>query len=143
MQNKLTYAAEMAFIRSIYDLIKGDMKPGRLQNKYLSLQKEVDKSLQNVRIDAKKELPLIGKALEIFGDKTGWNNKKRSVGTILSFTMGMIEESENTFNDKLLDLLNEIFDYHERILPFSALCYSAGAVATLKWANVKKECFDE
>ena len=140
--NKLTYVAEMAFIRSIYDLIKGDIKPGRLQNKYLSLQKEVDKSLQNIKVDPKTELPVIGKALELFADKTGWNNKKRSVGTVLSFTMGMIEESENRFNDKLLDLLNDIFEYHERKVPFPALCYSAGVIANEKWSNVKREVFN-
>lgn len=140
--NKLTYASELAMVRSIFDLIKGDIRPGRLQNKYLSLQKEVDKSLQNIKIDQKTELPVIGKALELFADKTGWNNKKRSVGTVLSFTMGMIEESENRFNDKLLDLLNDIFEYHERKVPFPALCYSAGVIANEKWSNVKREVFN-
>lgn len=139
--NKLTYVAELALIRSPYDLLKHNIKPGRLQGKYLKLQKEIDKELGKIKVDGKKELPVIGKALDMFAEKTGWNKKERSVGTILSFAMGMIEESENHFGDKVMDLLNEIFDYHERKLPFSALCYSAGAVATIKWNNVKSECF--
>ncbi len=141
VNTKLSKVAELAMIQSIYNLLLGDIKPGRLQGKYLSLQKEIDKELSKIKVDGKKELPLIGKAYDIFAERTGWNKRERSVGTILSFVMGMIEESENKFSDKIMDLLNDIFDFHERKVPFSALCYSAGAVANIKWNNVKLECF--
>lgn len=139
--NKLSYVAEAALIRSIYDLLKDKLKPGRLKGKYEALQKEVDKALSKRHIDKDAELPTIGKALEKFADATKWNNKELSVGTILSFVLAMIEESENKFSDKITTILNEIVEYHEHTKQFSALCYSAGAIASEKWTNIKKEVF--
>lgn len=139
--NKLSHIAELALIRSIYDLLKDKLKPGRLKGKYEALQKEVDKTLAGRHIDKDAELPVIGKALEKFADATKWNNKELSVGTILSFVLAMVEESDNKSSDKITSILNEIVEYHEQTKQFSALCYSAGAIASEKWTNIKKEVF--
>lgn len=137
MRQELEHAAELALIRSIYDILSGSLKPGRLQGKFIALQKEADKQLSLMGIH-EAELEELKIVLDSFAVSTGWADNSRSVGTILSFVMQMVEDSRNKFRTKILELLNEIFDYFERVKPFSPLCYNAGAVAAEKWQRIKE-----
>lgn len=137
MQKRLEHAAELAFIRSIYDILSTDLKPGRLQGRFVTLQKEVDQQLSLLFVND-EELEVLKDVLDNFAELTGWADKSRSVGTILSFVMQMIEDSDNEFPPKILTILNEIVDYFERVRPFSALCYTAGTIASNKWQKVKE-----
>jgi hypothetical protein len=140
--NKLAYVCELSFIRSLYDLVLDDLKPGRLQHRFEQLQIEADKALNGIYVNQLFELPKIKDCLDLFAEKTGWNKKKRSTGTILSFLLRMIEESDFNYDRKLTDILNEIIDYFERVKPFSVACYWAGDVANDKWIHVKSETLD-
>lgn len=139
--NRLILVSELALIRAIPDLLTSDLKPGRLKNQYKRLQKEADKTLSQVTITPNEHI-LVGDMIGLFRERSGWGKGVRNVGTIISFALAMIEESSSEFSHKLTETLNNIVEYYENKKQFSALCYSAGAVAALKWEKIKTEQFE-
>lgn len=141
VNSNLSFVTEIAMLRSLPDLLCGNLNSGRLKGKLKALQKEVDKSLVGCKINQKKDLPVIKSCLDRFANETGWNGSQKSIGTILSFYLCMIEESEHSYSEKITDILNDLFEFFERKKPFSPACCWSGAVATQKWINIKKEVF--
>lgn len=138
--NKKTYIAELTLIYAIPELLIGPAY-GSLKTKYDRLQKECKKEMARKRatrinfIDAQK-------CIDKFFKLSGWIEKKKHIGTCLSFVLAMIDESENKFPKIIVDSLNGIVQYYENKEQFKVPCYSAGAFASEKWSNVKREVFN-
>lgn len=131
--------AELALIRSIptKEFDDGKMENGRLKGLFLKLQKLADKELGKLlQWPDQDDIAAIGIKLDEFGRITGWNGKERHVTSMISFCLGMIEESENRINPAIIDTLNKIIDYFERTGKQRQLCYLSGQVAAEKWAGL-------
>lgn len=137
--NKLTYIAELSLMGCTKILCKQDeLKKGRLIGKLERLEKLADKELDRHNISKSTEVR-IKSAIVKFTEESGWQKKQLSIGTFISFILAVVDESENKFNDNILETISEIFDYFERKEQFRTLCYSAGAVACGKWNRIKGE----
>ena len=129
----LKHVTELALIRSIPDLMVGELKPGRLKNLMNTLQAAVDIDLSKLVItlsitDGKK----IESILEQFKTVAKFG-KQKHVGTLVSFCLALIEKSDKKFNDKIVELLNLICEYYERVGDLHVASMWSGDLASERW----------
>ena len=130
---------ELALIRGIPDMIIGTINEGRLKKLYKKLIKEIDIQLKTLTKPTGMDIYIIGNKLEKFGIDTGWNGKKKHVVTIISFCLDMIERSDSVFTKKTVFILNDLFDYFERINEFKYPSLWGGRCAAEKWVKIISE----
>lgn len=125
--------AELSYVRSIPDLLHGELRQGRLKNLYDRLVKTVDQEFIKLPMLSEKDVIVIRDIIVEFGKFTGWTGRKKHIATLLSFTMAMLEESEHPHNPEIINILTSIADYYERKSRFKFICCDAGAIAARKW----------
>jgi hypothetical protein len=139
MTHKHERLTELALIRAIPGMIKGNLKPSRTKNLYERLIKEVDKDLASLPRPTDSEIFEIGKRIEKFGQITGWLNNEKHIGTLLSFCADMLERSNYKHNPKILNILNELIEHLENAGDLKTVCCWAGGIAADKWKRLSYE----
>ena len=136
---KIRHLTELALIRAIPDLTMGDLKPCRKRALFIRLQKAVDRDLRKFPHVSQDELDQIWAKVEQFGKLTGWLNQTRHVGTLFSFCLAIMENSEFEFNPAIRETINDIIKHLEagRDFPFQS-CWS-GDLAYSKWESLFEE----
>lgn len=131
--------AELALIRSLPNfIIDQKIKPGRLKNICLSLAEITDIAIKNLPILSIQEMLQALELLLTWGKKTGWLDNKKHTVSLCSFLLAMVEESQFKYDQKIIDHLNELFEYFERIGDAKQICLYAGNVANNKWCETKR-----
>lgn len=131
MNPLLQKTAELSLVRALPDMLVKMCKPGRLNNLYRKLQREVNRELPAVKY-TRAELSVLNDTIERFADATGWNGKERHALTYVSFLLALFDGQY----PQIVAILNDIVDYFERggnLLP--ANCW-AGARAQEKWTEI-------
>ena len=67
--------------------------------------------------------------------------KQKHIGTIVSFCLALIENSDEEFNSKIVETLNSICDYYERVGDLHVASMWSGDLASERWMSIfdKKE----
>jgi len=133
MKNKIEKYSELAMIRALPDFIVGSLNPGRLKNRCEKLLKLVDSELAKLPEPTYNELNKISDRIKLFGKASGWEGKQRHTVSVVSFLLAMIEESSFSHNQKIINTLNDIFNYFERNRDAKPLCLKSGEIASQKW----------
>ena len=133
---ELRHISELALIRAIPDLTIGDLKPSRKKGLFLRLQREVEKDLALLPIPSQYDLDSIWDNIELFGKKTGWLNETRHVGTLFSFCLEIIENSEFKFRPSITETINDIVSHLEDGKNFFMPSCWAGSSAYEKWESL-------
>jgi len=133
MHERLT---ELALVRAIPGMIKGELKPSRMLGLYKRLIKVVDKELARLPRPTDAEIVKIGKRIERFGEETGWLNNEKHIGTLLSFCADMLERSDYNHNPRILETINDVIEHLENGGDLKQICCWAGSVAADKWESI-------
>lgn len=133
---EVKYVTELGLIRSIPDLITDELKPGRLKNLMYKLQAAVDLDLGKIaNALTRSEWDRIESILNEFKMVARFG-KQKHVGTIVSFCLSIIEKSNHKFNDKIIETLNHICDYYERVGDLHVASMWSGDLACEKWESL-------
>ena len=136
MKQELKHVTELALIRSIPDLMVGELKPGRLKNLMSTLQSAVDIDLGKLcRAINPSDIAKIQDILEQFKHVAKFG-KQKHVGTIVSFCLSLIERSDEDFDDKIVKMLNLIADYYERVDDLHVASMWSGDLASERWESI-------
>ncbi len=65
-----------------------------------------------------------------------WKGKNVHVVTMCSFALGLIENSEFTYPNKIIKTLSDIVDYYDRVGKAPGICMFGGGVAADKWTMI-------
>jgi len=134
--------AELAFIKAVYLFSEKKLKEGRLKNRFEKLAKEVDRLLDNKPKLGKYDKYVAEKRVELFSKKVGWIGKQRHIVSIISFCLALIDESDFNYSKhapKIIQYLNDIYQYFERGKDAKLLCCLSGSIAHEKWKSAIKE----
>lgn len=127
---------ELALIECLPKNVLPTTKNGRLQNRLIQLQNAVHSEFSRMPyISLREKNQALNKIMD-FGEKTGWDKRERHPVTLISFLLGMVENSKFKYNQKITTLLNEIFDYYERAKQAKNICCVAGALGNEKWEAI-------
>jgi hypothetical protein len=106
------YVVELALIRAIPDF---DRHPpnakSRLATLYKRLCKHVDCELQKTPHLTNRDVVTIRDQIMDFAVKAGWEGKEMNIQILFSFILGIIEESKYKLPVRIVETLNDIFDY--------------------------------
>lgn len=130
---------ELAMVISIPELTKGMVNNGRLKSLYNRLTKAATNELDKIPIATSIELYEIGSKIAKFGKETGWEGKERHIVTLASFCLGMLENSANKLDSKIIEILNDIVDYFDRAKKAPGPSFWAGSVAADRWKKIIEE----
>lgn len=136
MNPELLNTAEIAMIRSLGEQVSDQSKPGRIKAKAQNLMKESDKHLSALGKISDCGIKRIERHLTEFFKLTGWAGSQKNVVTIISFCLELVENSSFKYSNKIVDLLNDMFDYHERAGRVKESCLWPGGLAYEKWAEI-------
>lgn len=136
--NNLRHLSELALIRAIPDLTMGTLKPSRKKALFIQLQKAVDKDLRKFPRVSESDLNKIWEIVQEFGRQTGWLNETRHVGTLFSFCLEIMENSEFKFNPGIRETILKIIEHLEAGNDFKYQSCWAGSLAYEKWEGLFK-----
>lgn len=135
-KDKLKHVTELALIRSIPDLMVGELKQGRLKNLMSTLQAAVDIELGKLCVmPGPGDIDKIESLLENFKNLAKFG-KQKHIGTLVSFCLSLIEKSDKEFGDKIVKLLNLICDYYERVGDLHTASMWSGDLASERWNSI-------
>ena len=134
-------ATELSLVSAIEKLVV-KKKNGRLNGLLEKLAKEANNELDRIYGLNRVEIDEIGKNIYEFAVSTGWLGKQRHLCTIVSFCLAMLDQSEFKYNQRITGILNEIYDYFDRVGKAPYQCNWAGSLAMEKWLKVTgdKKC---
>lgn len=115
----LDHVMELALIRAIPCVTRGKVQ-GRLKSLYNRLQKHVDKEFRKVPQLSTVDIEKVRERIHRFGTTTGWEGKEMDVPILLSFVLGLIEESRHVYPKTIIRELNHLFDFMTRDDPDNA-----------------------
>jgi len=136
--DKIQKVAELCFIKALPKFIINDLKPGREKNLVDRLEKAVDISLAKSPQLTWGEMREARNRMAVWGKETGWYDKEKHITTLISFLLAMIEESQFTFDPKIIECLNNLFEYVDRKYPAKTICMVAGGIANDKWRSISR-----
>ena len=129
--------AELAMIRAI-PLTADDLPKGRIRGLLARLAKISQKELNSFPEIPKREYEMIVERVARWGELT-WGKKKVHAVSMISFALGMIENSDYEYPKRLIETMTDIIDYYDRAGRAPGICYYSGSVAADKWAIVMGE----
>ena len=136
MADKQTrHIAELALIISVPGVCMDTLKPSKLKNRMERLWIETVKDLGLLPTDNNFEIESL---IQKFGEESGWEGRSQHIGTRLSFCADMIERSENSFNPKILEAINDLIAHLENGKKLKQPSCWAGSLAADKWENLFK-----
>ena len=128
--------AELAMIRAI-PLTADNVHQGRIKGLLVKLAVRSQKELNALPEIPGCEYQMIIDRVSDWGEMT-WGHKKVHAVSMVSFALGMIENSDFKYPAKLIKTLSDITDYYDRDGKAPGICFNSGSVAADKWAMVMK-----
>jgi len=128
--NKSNQATILGLIRGIADqALDNGLPPGRERGKYEQLRKTVDKGFRHIVPLSQEQETRATQNVKEFGRRTGWENKNRHHGTVLSMLLGALDEYPGVFSDRIEEIMAELVEHLENKKRFAQPCFWAGANA--------------
>ena len=116
--HEVKHIAELGILKTIPDFLVKPLKPGRLKGAFVAVEFLINKELQkiysknpNVYRDSKDAIAYY---LDEFGKQANWIGNETHVGSVISFCLAFLENSNFSYPEKLFKNLNKIVDYYER-----------------------------
>jgi len=135
----LKHITELGLIRSIPDLMVGELETGRLKNLMARLQAAVDIELGKLAVTlSTRDAHKIKSILDEF-EIVAKFGKQKHVGTLVSFCLAFIEKSDRDFDDHIVEVLNLICDYYERVGDLHVASSWSGDLASERWDSIFNE----
>ena len=128
------YIAELAMIRAI-PLTADNLPKGRIRGLLVRLATQSQKELNALPEIPKHEYEMIIDRVADWGEIT-WGHKKVHAVSMISFALGMIENSDFRYPPRLIETLTDIVDYYDRAGKAPALCMVSGGIAADKWKMI-------
>lgn len=129
-------AAILGLIRAIADqALDNGLPPGRERGKYEQLIKASDKEYRYVNADSYQKAEACRKVQE-FSEQIGWEKSGKNHGTILSFLLGVLDEYDGVFSDRITEIMRELVEHLENRKQFAPACYWSGDHAADKLREV-------
>lgn len=129
----LQNTAEVAMIRSLGEQVFDNSNRGRMKNKSAKLVEESDKILVRLPKIENSEMKQIEIHLDKFFESTGWARKQKNIVTIIVFCHYIRKNSKFKYSKKLVNILDDMFDYRERAGYVKDACLWPGELAYNKW----------
>lgn len=136
MNKSIINMTELTFIYSIGALYGEDCKHGRLKNRYNKLIKLTSSDLQQLFKQSEFDCKVAAGLVHEFCEAVGWVDKENNVEPVVSFCLCMIEESENKFDPRIVETLNDIAEYFDRSGELTDSDCSTGLFAAEKWREL-------
>jgi len=130
------HIAELAMVRAI-PLTADDVPRGRIKGLLVKLAIQSQKELNALPEIPGRDYQMIIDKIADWGEMT-WGHKKVHAVSMVSFALGMIENSDFKYPAKLIKILSDITDYYDRDGKAPGICFNSGSVAADKWAIVMK-----
>ena len=111
------YTVELAMIRAIPDFARQKPKKCRLSSLYRRLQNAVDKELSKQPMLTDHAVLNIENQIFEFGTIMGWEKKAIDIQVLFSFVLGLIDNSQYKFTERIIKTLNDCFDWITRDNP--------------------------
>jgi len=141
MNDYQTRLAELSLIRSLPLMVTGKIQ-GKVKSQMNRIARNVDKYYKTERYATNEDIKIVQKAIEEFGEQSGWTKKQKDIATLILFGQTILEDSKFEYPPGILDALTELilfFEDHpvktERPAP---ACYWAGQLAAEKWQRIVK-----
>lgn len=139
--DKVRYAAELSVIDAVYRLGKYKTN-SKMSGMLKKLQKET--TAQYIKAVSKLNNAEFRKAVSIVHQwivDTGWDKeygkgKQKNLGTLISFSAKIIEDSPNKHNPKINKIIVDIVDYMNKGNKFYTASMPAGELAAEKWQKL-------
>jgi len=128
------HIAELSMIRAI-PLTADDIPRGRIGGLLTRLAKQSQRSLNALPEIPRQDYQIIVDRVSSWGEIT-WGHKKVHAVSMISFALGMIEDSEFKYPPRLIETLTDIIDYYDRAGKAHGLCFNSGSIAADKWALI-------
>jgi len=122
--------AELSLCVSIYHIVKGKAKNGRLKNLCKRLMKEAVRELSKMPELTKEDIKTMQKAIEKYQSLTGWGRIEKHILTYISGIADMLEGGEF---QRIQEVLVDILDYFERDDNAPVACFWSGGLSAEKW----------
>jgi len=129
--------ASLSLIRAI-PLTADNLPQGRIRGLLVRLAKQSQKELNALPEVSKHEYEMIIDRVADWGEMT-WGHKKVHAVSMISFALGMIEDSDFKYPARLIETLTDIVDYYDRAGKAPALCMVSGVVAADKWKIIMEK----
>lgn len=136
MNKAIIHMTELTFIYSIGSIYGEDCQHGRLKNRYDKIIKLTGGDLQMLMDKSAFGCKVAAGLVQEFCESVGWVDKENKVEPIVSFCLGMIDESENTFDPRIIEALNDIAEYFDRSGELRGDDCSTGLFAAEKWREL-------
>ncbi len=128
---KIQKSAELAMALAMADQLEPQTKTGRLKSLFQKLEKTVISEFQRTGGLTKKETKAANQIVIRFADISGWEGKPRHICTKINFLLALYDD--RPWGARVIRVLNDIYQYFERIGDAPASCLWAGALAVKKW----------
>lgn len=105
------YVIELGLIHAIPNMCTTNMKPGRLKGIYKRIQALTIKEIYRQPAVGMSKGIMIGERLLKFAKRMDWEKREVAIEVLLSFVLGLIEDSQYRFSKKLVDNINDAVDF--------------------------------
>ena len=130
-----TKTAELALGLYFGDLVAPDLPQGRLKGKMQRLSDLIMSEFRGMpKLSATAEAEA-KKRVQRFVAATSWQGKSISYLTITNLLLCLYED--RPYGQKLIPVLNDIYEYFARVKRAQAACELAAAQAAKKWEEAK------
>ena len=119
-------------------LTADNLPQGRIRGLLVRLAKQSQKELNALPEVSKHEYEMIIDWVADWGEMT-WGKKKVHAVSMISFALGMIENSEFEYPARLIETLEDITDYYDRAGKAPGICFNSGSVAADKWKIIMEK----
>lgn len=134
-KKQLREVAILAMVRSFPDQLAKGTAQGRLLGLYTKLQTETDRLLGFQPLVNKLDEEILGEKLTAWAAKTGWGHKGKHPVSVVTFLIGIV--SDFIHEDKLLlENLQKIYDYFDRVGHAYTACLPAGTLTSNRFREV-------
>lgn len=119
--NYAEITGELALMVSLTLAVKKKIKKGRLHNLLTRLQDHCEREFKNFPPLSTEQIDELNKKIISFSENCGWEDEVETI-IFVSFLLGLIEESEYFYPRKIIDELNNIYDFITAGDDFSKHC---------------------
>lgn len=128
--------AVLAMVRSLPDHFQAERRiPGRLTGLYNKLIKEADRLLGHCPLAGAADMLELEVRLNAWTMKTGWHRKGKHPISVVVFLIGIVSDNMPK-QDKLIEILQLLFDYFDRAKKAPQACLPAGTLSAERFNEV-------
>ena len=135
MNSYLQKIAILCVIKALPDWMENSLSHGRLRVLMSRLQREADKELAKPNRLSDTEINMLAGKVKLWADSVGWDKKPKHTCTIVSFLIYLVVDFMPE-NAKLLELLEQIYDYFARVGRDPVQAGWAGTLSAERWSEI-------